>query len=46
MEETIELTLGYKIREKVLGSAAVKEAKKELDILGWNTFLARFAKQM
>ena len=32
MEETIELTLGYKIREKVLGSAAVKEAKKELEM--------------
>ncbi|RYP38469.1 hypothetical protein DL767_002585 [Monosporascus sp. MG133] len=32
------------IREKVLGSAAVKEAKKSLDVLVWNTFIAAFAK--
>ena len=44
MEETIELTLGYKIREKVLGGAAVEEAKKEFDTLVSNTFLAGFAK--
>lgn len=43
-EETIELTLESQIREKVLGDTAVKEAKKELDVLVWNTFLAGFAK--
>ncbi|KAH9212339.1 hypothetical protein DL95DRAFT_340661 [Leptodontidium sp. 2 PMI_412] len=32
------------IREKVLGSAAVKEAKKSLDGLLWNTFVTAFAK--
>ncbi|KAJ4982538.1 short chain dehydrogenase reductase [Stagonosporopsis vannaccii] len=32
------------IREKVLGSTAVKEAKQELDVLVWNTFLAAFSK--
>ena len=43
-EETIELTLESQVREKVLGDTAVKEAKKELDVLVWNTFLAGFAK--
>jgi hypothetical protein len=37
---------GSQIREKVLGSTAVKEAKKELDLLFWNTFLAGFGKEM
>jgi hypothetical protein len=46
LEETIELTLGFQIREKVLGSAAVKGAKEELDVLVWNTFLAGFGKEM
>ncbi|KAJ5111648.1 hypothetical protein N7532_002183 [Penicillium argentinense] len=32
------------MREKVLGSAAVKEARKSLDILVWNTFVTAFAK--
>ncbi|KAJ5192201.1 hypothetical protein N7449_008343 [Penicillium cf. viridicatum] len=32
------------IREKVLGSAAVKEARKSLDVLVWNTFVTAFAK--
>ncbi|OGE47180.1 hypothetical protein PENARI_c057G01523 [Penicillium arizonense] len=34
------------IREKVLGSAAVKEAGKSLDVLVWNTFVTAFAKQL
>lgn len=32
------------MREKVLGSAAVKEARKSLDILVWNTFVTAYAK--
>ncbi|KAJ5426817.1 hypothetical protein N7465_001887 [Penicillium sp. CMV-2018d] len=32
------------IREKVLGSAAVKEARKSLDGLVWNTFVTAMAK--
>ncbi|KAF3384572.1 hypothetical protein F1880_001798 [Penicillium rolfsii] len=32
------------VREKVLRSAAVKEARKSLDALVWNTFLTAFAK--
>lgn len=39
------LTLRLQIREKVLGSAAVKEAKRSLDVLVWNTFVTAFAKQ-
>ncbi|KAJ5202567.1 hypothetical protein N7449_004646 [Penicillium cf. viridicatum] len=32
------------MREKVLGSAAVKEARKSLDTVAWNTFVTAFAK--
>jgi hypothetical protein len=46
LDEIIELTLESQIREKVLGSSAVKEAKEELDVLVWNTFLAGFGKEM
>ncbi|PKX88445.1 uncharacterized protein P174DRAFT_508199 [Aspergillus novofumigatus IBT 16806] len=33
------------IRENVLGSAEVKEARKSLDVLVWNTFVTAFAKR-
>ncbi|KAL5314271.1 hypothetical protein ACEPPN_018696 [Leptodophora sp. 'Broadleaf-Isolate-01'] len=42
-EEDSWLTLRIKVREKVLDSAATKEAREGLDGLLWNTFVATFA---